>query len=105
MIRVALPALLLLAGCATTSTADLRQTPIVATYASAKPAAEVAACLAEALTKWGSPSVYVAGADTAVSFTTAGNTMLLFLIGPGGQTTVRRAGALVDFRSKSVPCF
>jgi hypothetical protein len=96
--------LLALAGCATTSTTDLRRVAVSASYKTSKPAAVVAACFAEGLTKWGAPSVYPTDAGTAVSFTTAGNSLLLIDIAAGGKVTVRRANGLVSFRQGVEAC-
>lgn len=94
----------LLAGCATTSTADLRKLPVAETYRTTKPPQEVAQCLAENLTRLGAPSIYQAYDGLAVSFTTEGNTMALFVIGPDGTVTVRRASAILPYREKTAGC-
>ena len=93
-----------LGGCATTSTTDLRHTSVAATFKSAKPPAELAACLAEGLNQWGAPAIYSANGSTTVSFTTDGNTLLLFDISPDGGVTVRRATGVVSFREKTEAC-
>jgi hypothetical protein len=93
-----------LAACATTSTADLRQLPVAGTYKSAKAPDVLAACLADNMNKWGAPSVYKAGDETTVSFTSEGNTMLLFTIRPGSTIEVRRATGLVTYKEKTEAC-
>jgi hypothetical protein len=95
-----------LAGCNTTSTADLRQQrPIEATFESRRPPEQIAQCLAENLGELGAPSIYAAGRDTVVSFHKSGNTMALFSIAPDGTTSVRRVNALIWYRAKVAGCF
>lgn len=105
MIRtLALAALVALSSCATTSAKDLRTSDVAETFHSAKRPAQIAQCLAESLSKWGSPAVYPSDAGTSVSFTTSGNVLLLIDISGTSDVTVRRAVAIVSYRKGVSDC-
>jgi len=105
MIRLALIATAaLLTSCATTTARDVRTKDVAETFHSTKPPAQVAQCLAESLSRWGSPSIYPSDAGTSVSFTTNNNVLLLIDISAGGDVTVRRAVGIVSYRRATLTC-
>lgn len=99
----ALTSVAMLAACATTSTGDLRTSQPSATFTTKKEIRSVAACLAESLGRWGSPSIYDIPEGVAVSFTKKGNTLLLFDLSRGGQVIARRLPP-VTFRAQTEQC-
>ncbi|WP_374650341.1 hypothetical protein [Rhizorhabdus sp.] len=96
--------LLALAGCATTSTADLRKLPVTETFQTRRAAPIVAQCLAESLNNLGDPSIYATAMGTAVAFTGAGNTLALFEINGSGLLEVRAPMFIQRYREKTEAC-
>lgn len=103
MTRTALLAALLLAGCTTTAS-DLRDRTPVATFTTTKAPADVAQCIAESVSKIGSPSVFQGSRETTVTFVSESATTLFVAITPDGQGRVWRVNGLIPYKGALARC-
>ena len=97
---------LALAGCQTTSAADLSQREVALTLAAPGEPAGIAACLASTLGHLGAPAIYPGPADTVViAFTIDATTTASFTVTRDGLILGRKASRITPFHIKrAAPC-
>jgi hypothetical protein len=96
-------ALLLLAGCTTTAS-DLRSKEPVHTFQTGKNPGTVAQCLAESISKIGSPSVIQGETETTITFVQQSATTLFITISKAGEGKVWRVNGLISYQGALRRC-
>lgn len=94
---------LALAGCTTTAT-DLRGQAAKEIFQTSKPAADVAACLAEHIVHVGAPTVTTTAEGSSVFFTQMAATTALITINRAGRIEVRTVNGLIPYRDAMLAC-